>query len=272
MNPLFSIVIANYNHGIFLERAILSILNQNCTDYEIILVDGGSTDNSLDIIKNYSHYFFWWVSEKDKGQSNAFNKGFSHSRGRFFLWLNADDILLPNTLFKAKHYLTKHSSCVWLTGNTITIDVNDRIRECKRGPVWIKFLVQHGHVYVYGPTTIFHHKLLKEVGGFNENLHYTMDYDLWFKFINKGYKFHRINHYCWAFRIHNLSKTSHSFFGKVSIEYSNEREQVLKDNNRIIYKYVRYFHILLKMISGCYILSLIDTEKYKNKSIHIFRK
>ena len=96
--PLLSIVIANYNYGRFLEEAIQSVLSQSCNDYELIIVDGGSTDNSVEIIKKYEDKIAWWVSEKDKGQSDAFNKGFAHAKGKYLTWLNADDILFQSII------------------------------------------------------------------------------------------------------------------------------------------------------------------------------
>ena len=93
MRPLLSIVIANYNYGLFLEEAIRSVLVQKCPDVELLVVDGGSSDNSVEIIRRYSDDLAWWVSEKDRGQSNAFNKGFAHANGKYLTWLNADDVM-----------------------------------------------------------------------------------------------------------------------------------------------------------------------------------
>lgn len=81
--PFLSIVIANYNYGDLIESSIESILNQDCQDYELIIVDGNSTDNSVSVIKQYEKHIAWWVSEPDTGQSNAFNKGFEHAQGEF---------------------------------------------------------------------------------------------------------------------------------------------------------------------------------------------
>jgi glycosyltransferase involved in cell wall biosynthesis len=262
--PFFSIVIANYNHGKFLEEAILSILNQNCDDYEIIMVDGGSNDNSIDIIKKYNHKFSWWVSEKDGGQSNAFNKGFDKAKGQFYFWLNADDLLLPNTLNRAKEYLLSNKECVWLAGNTITMDENRLFKWCIRGPIFIKWLVMHGTAYVYGPTSIFKKELFLEVDGFEESLFYTMDTDLWYKFLNRGYEFQRINHYCWAFRIHENSKTSHSQRSKPNEKFIIEKLQIEVKNNREIYKFNEFLIFLLKIISGSLVIRWVDNLKMKN--------
>ena len=102
IQPFVSVVIANYNYGRFLDEAIQSVLNQACNDVELIICDAASTDNSVEVIKKYADRIAWWCSEKDKGQSDAFNKGFSHAKGRFLTWLNADDVMLPGTIEKLK--------------------------------------------------------------------------------------------------------------------------------------------------------------------------
>lgn len=263
-NPLFSIVIVNYNHGLFLEEAIQSILNQDCSDYEIIMVDGGSTDKSLEIIQKYKNKFSWWVSEKDNGQSHAFNKGFKKAKGSFFFWLNADDLLLPQTLSKAKIYLNKKPNCKWLAGNTVTMDVNRLFKWCIRGPMFIRWLVMHGTVYVYGPTAFFKRDLFFEVNGFDETLFYTMDTDLWYKFLDKGYRFDRLKHYCWAFRIHADSKTSHSQRSSPNEKYALEKNRIEEKNNRTIYKFTDYLLLLLKFSTGVFLVRWVDNFIKKN--------
>ena len=147
-------------------RACLkSIVNQNFYDFELIIVDGGSKDNSINIIKSYEEKISWWVSEPDTGQSEAFNKGFREASGQYFFWVNADDILLPNSLTKA-YELIKKKNAKWLAANTIFFDENKIIKKCTVGPKWNKFLIKYGPIYVYGPTSIFHRDLFFTVGGF----------------------------------------------------------------------------------------------------------
>lgn len=211
MTPLLSIVIANYNYGRFLEAAIESVLLQNLGDkVELIVVDGGSTDNSVEIIKKYAGKIAWWCSERDKGQSDAFNKGFAHARGKYLTWLNADDIMPDGCLAKIVRELERHPDGEWFTGNLYRFDESGRVIECTWGPNYLpKWLQSRGQpVAVYGPATIFTKELFDRVGGMKLYQNFMMDTDLWMRFIVAGVKQRRINCFCWAFRMHEESKTA----------------------------------------------------------------
>lgn len=233
MKPLLSIVIANYNYGRFLEAAIRSVLDQNEPEIELVVVDGGSTDNSVDVIRRYADRLGWWVSERDKGQSDAFNKGFAHCRGKYLTWLNADDIMPKGCLKKVCRELRAHPDCEWFTGNlfrfidedpsTSTQDFNSGVRrvvECAWGPNYLpKWLQSKGQpVAVYGPATFFTKELFDRVGGMKLEQNFMMDTDLWMRFIVAGVKQRRINCFCWAFRMHVDSKTAEFGEHKLSPE------------------------------------------------------
>ncbi len=266
-DPFFSIVIANYNHGRFLEEAILSVLTQSCQDFELIVVDGGSTDNSVEIIKKYEHRIAWWCSEKDRGQSHAFNKGFSRARGKFFTWLNADDLLLPNTLARVRDCLEKNRTCRWVVGNTIFFSKDGKILWCSQGPSWIKIFSKKMPPYVHGPTSFFSRDIFAMASGFDENLRYAMDVDLWGKFAKLNIPFLRLKHYFWGFRIHEFSRTSHAFDNDPEFAFLKERA-LLSDryqwNNAFFYEKLLF---VVKVLSGSYLWAWIDTWRFKGKHI-----
>jgi Glycosyltransferases involved in cell wall biogenesis len=259
--PLFSIVIANYNSGRYLEEAIMSVIKQTCQDYELIVIDGGSTDNSLSIIEKYINYFSWWVSEPDKGQSDAFNKGFSHANGEYYFWLNADDLLFVDALENAKNVIIKNEKSKWFFGNTAYINSKGEIIKCYWDIPFPNYILKRGYIGV-GPSSFFHNSLYKECGPFDNAYYYSMDTDLWEKFVIRGYKPLPIKKFCWAFRIHENSKTSSSLSGNIPKEMlKEEKRRRIKndiDCNKIILVYQKFIKIL-----KCYPLSLYYTIRYK---------
>ena len=114
--PKISIVTPNYNCDKFLEETIKSIINQNYPNLEYIIIDGGSTDNSIEIIKKYDKYISYWISEEDSGMYEAIQKGFDKSTGDIMAWLNADDKYHPNALFTIAKIFTQNQKINWLTG------------------------------------------------------------------------------------------------------------------------------------------------------------
>ena len=112
--PKIAIVTPSYNQAQFLERTILSVLNQNYPNLEYIIIDGGSTDGSVEIIKKYERYLSYWVSEKENVQADAINKGFQKSTGQILAWLNSDDLYLPNTLVKIMNIFLRNKEITFL--------------------------------------------------------------------------------------------------------------------------------------------------------------
>lgn len=270
-NPFFSIVIPNYNSAAFIGDSIASVINQSFTDFELIIIDGCSFDGSQDVINKYLEYINVYLSEPDSGQSEALNKGFSLAKGRYFFWLNSDDILLPYVLQNAFNILNSDNTIEWVSANTIYIDKNDRIIKFCAGPKWIDFFIKNTGVYAYGPTTIFSKKIYKETYGFDTDLKYTMDTDLWLNFFKKGYKFKKINSFFWGFRIHDGSKTSHTITSKPSKEFLNEVNYLLNKHNTKFNVYAKILFKFYKFISGCYIKSFLYLFIYRNKAYTRFK-
>ncbi len=153
----------------------------------------------------------WWCSEHDEGQSAAFNKGFSHARGRYLTWLNADDIMLPGTLKAAEKAFMAHPECDWATGNFLRfVHADKKIIQAAWGPHYMPKCLQGRHfpLMIFGPTAFWKHDTYDRIGPIDENLHYGMDTEYWWRLTVSGCKQVRINHCCWAFRMHVASKTA----------------------------------------------------------------
>lgn len=213
MKPLLSIVISNYNYGRFLEEAILSVLSQCCQDFELIVVDGGSTDNSLEVIKKYETRLSWWVSEPDKGQSDAFNKGFAHANGKYLTWLNADDVMCPGTIERLKDASVRYPECEWFAGGFIWCDPQMRILQCYSAYPLSRIRYEHGISFVGSPSSFFTKSLLERAGGVDVRFQYTMDTHLWLRFYFLcGVTYRVFTDYAFVMRMHPASKMAgHNF-------------------------------------------------------------
>lgn len=186
-NPYFSIVIPSFNQGQFLEDCILSILSQDFDDVEIILMDGGSSDNSLDIIQKYQDNFSYWQSCADNGQADAISQGFSRSKGSFLLWLNSDDILLPKSLTTYHDILCSRKEIHFLYSNMILVSPNsERIGSrllTPLPPVLSRLAVNTGLFGFYQPASVWSSSVYQFVGGINPQLQFAMDNDLFARII-----------------------------------------------------------------------------------------
>lgn len=266
MPILFSVVLPVLNQARFLERALLSVIPQLAEDCELIVIDGGSTDGSLGVLKRYQQHFSWWCSEKDQGQSDALNKGFAHATGEFLTWLNADDVMLPGVLESVRARIIEKPESSWIVGNLVYIDGEDRIMKCARDGRWHDVLFKYAPVRVYGPSSFFSRSLLGCVGGFNVSFHYMMDTELWMRFKEVGARFDRIQRYFWGFRVHNASKTSGDLQGQTPPEMEKELDA-------LVAKFSLKLNVgcalqrLWRCLNGCYWVSWRDTRKYKGLKI-----
>ncbi len=130
--PTVTIVTPSYNQGSFLEATIKSVIDQKYENLEYFVIDGGSVDNSLDVIRKYENQISFWVSEPDNGQSDAINKGFARATGKYINWLNSDDILLKGSLQKMVAYLEANNDVDIVYGNTMMIDKEGKDIVCRK--------------------------------------------------------------------------------------------------------------------------------------------
>ena len=205
--PLVSIITPSYNQARFLESTIQSVLNQDYPSLEYIIVDGGSTDGSLDIIKKYKHKLAAWISEPDQGQSDAINKGFNLSQGDIMAWLNSDDLYYPSAVSTAVEFLQANPQIGMVYGDTDIIDENGHLLGLFNARQTSYQRLMRGGVYIPQPATFWRRELWNLVGPLDTSFSFAMDYDLWVRFAKKSpIKYLPM---LWAsFRIHREGKTT----------------------------------------------------------------
>jgi glycosyltransferase involved in cell wall biosynthesis len=260
--PKISIVTPSYNQADFLETTINSILSQNYPNLEYIIIDGGSTDGSIDIIRRHSKALSYWCSEKDRGQSHAINKGFSRCTGTLFNWINSDDALVPGALKNlADAYLKDRNSSLYI-GHHIRTDEKGRISKISTAPRNIVVSPSNWVFSFSQPSTFISSDVFRFLDGVNEDLSAIMDTDLYYRILKIYSRFNRINAFIGMIRTHAQAK------GEAQ-KYLWDKELPAAWNRYMITKRQRMFYELrmrlLKTIDGSYALSLFYTMKWKNK-------
>ncbi len=177
--PLVSIVTPSYNQAQFLEATIRSVLSQDYPRLEYIIVDGGSTDGSLEIIRKYADRLAWWVSEPDRGQTDAINKGFAHAHGEIFAWLNSDDTYEPGAVWAAVQFLLEHPQIGLVYGDANFIDEEGRVIGKFDARQTDYRRLRRGYVHIPQQAAFFRASLWHQVGPLDPSFYFAMDYDLW---------------------------------------------------------------------------------------------
>src|SRR5215216_964493 len=204
--PLVSIVTPSFNQARYLEATIQSVLSQDYPSIEYMVVDGGSNDGTVDIIKKYESKLAWWVSENDKGQTDAINKGFARANGEILAWLNSDDTYEPDAVSAAVKYLQQHTKVGMVYGNCNFINETGRVIG-KFGSAQTSYrLLRQGYSHIPQQTMFFRSSLWKQVGPLDPSFYFAMDYDLWTRMAARS----EIKYVpqTWAnFRLHTSGKT-----------------------------------------------------------------
>ncbi len=260
MSLKISIVMPCWNTVEFIERSIRSVVEQNYTDIELIIQDGGSTDGSVEIIKSYSKKYpkiIKWVSQKDKGQADAINQGMKKATGEIMTYLNADDVYKPGALKKVAEYFEKHPKKMWVYGKCDIIDGHDQ--EIRGWVTAYKnfWLSNYSYAtllilnYISQMGCFWRKEAAEEIGEFDVNQYLVLDYDYWLR-LGKKYPAGVIQSYLASFRITDNNKTSLGFIKT----FKDEFEVSKRFTNNPIILFLHYLHF--NLIIGIYsILKLL---------------
>lgn len=205
--PLVSIITPSYNQADFLRATINSVLDQDYPRIEYIIVDGGSSDGSVEIIKEYQDRISWWVSEKDQGQTDAINKGFERATGELFAWINSDDVLRPQAVSEAVKFMSENPEVGLVYGDLNFIDQNGITIGSFNAKQTSYKRLRRGWVHIPQPAAFWKADLWKKVGPLDPSLFFAMDYDLWIKLALLAPVHYHEGHLWADFRIHGGSKT-----------------------------------------------------------------
>jgi glycosyltransferase involved in cell wall biosynthesis len=243
--PRISIVTPSYNQAQFIEETIRSVLLQGYPDLEYIIIDGGSTDGSVEIIRKYEPWLTYWCSESDRGQTHAINKGFERATGDWIAWLNADDIYLPNAVFHiTKTILQATASINWIVGTTIVCDENSREKDrfypslgltavndmVSESVNWMDYVcTKRSGVALPQPSSFWRRNTLGQVGWLNESLHYVMDHELYGRLAHRGFRPVLLDKPLACFRMHDAQKTM-----DFPVKFWKEELDIVRDWEKIL--------------------------------------
>lgn len=256
--PRISIVVPSFNQGRFIGATLRSIIDQQYPNLELIVVDGGSTDNTLDVLKHYEAQLDWWVSEPDSGQTAAINKGFMQSTGDIMAWINSDDLVASGALHQVADYFIKHSDAQVVYGDRILI--NEESLEIGRWilPCHSNRLLKFAD-FVPQETLYWTRKAWNLIGGrLDETFHFAMDWDFLLRLSEKHVDIRHLPKFLGLFRIHHQQKTSSqlSSIGQQEIRRIRHRELGFQPTRCQLIPNILPFLLAAKLHELCFYLGL----------------
>lgn len=273
--PSIGIVTPSFNQSRFIETTINSVLNQTYPNLQYAIVDGGSSDGSIEIIQKYSNSLHYWISEPDKGQSEAINKGLRFINADIIGWLNSDDIILPGALNRVASTFASQPETQVVLGRTIWTDSElNIIRPCIHPQVH-KYFGKHGIYYFSQQSLFWRRTLFERVGYLDESLHTCMDIDLWIKILKLGIKITVIPYYLSVWRLHKDCKSCATGWGKgtqwdADRTILRSRHKDMQYGCKSVIALLLYY--LLKIFTGPALSTLLFQLRWKNKPLSSFIK
>jgi glycosyltransferase involved in cell wall biosynthesis len=280
-HPLVSIITPSYNQAKYLENTIQSIIAQGYPNIEYILIDGVSNDGSIEIIKKYSEYISWWISEKDNGQAEAINKGFIKAHGDIIAWVNSDDLLLPNAINQAVDFLAQNPDIQMVYSNAITIDSEGRpLNKLQFGEWGLREFMRFQ--IICQPAVFMRRSILDHIGYLDPTYHYMLDHHLWLR-IASNHQVKHVDQFWAAARHHPQAKNvSHpEGFSDETLRLlewmknqSNLEETYKRDHRRIqggAYRLIARYYLDSRMASKAikyYYKASLNWRSYTMGHIH----
>ncbi len=251
--PKVSIITPSFNQAEYIEKTIKSVLSQDYSNFEYIVMDGGSTDGTVEILKKYDKKIIW-RSEKDKGQGEAINKGLKLAKGEILAYLNSDDTYSPGALKKVAEFFIKNPKKIWVFGKCRIIDEKDKeIRKSITSykNFWLSRYNYHTLLilnYISQPAVFWRREVYREIGEFNQEEYWELDYDYWLR-LGKKYEPGFIDQYLANFRVHQEAKTS------IGVKHFLEEVEVAKRYTKNPFLIGLHYLNFLSIVFGYSLLS-----------------
>jgi glycosyltransferase involved in cell wall biosynthesis len=266
----FSVVTPSYNQGQFLGETIDSVVPQKREGDEYLVIDGGSKDDSVEVIQSRSAGIDHWVSEKDKGQSEAINKGLRRARGDIVCWINSDDVLMPWALDTVRRYFEDHPEVMIVNGYTVRIDKVSRLLYTHFVPRPLPGFARQGIYYINQPSMFWRRTLHDTIGYLDESLHTRMDQEFVMRIFKAGHRFGKIDEVLAAIRLHEDTKTA----GNSPVW---EKDRVELERRYPEFRLKATFAGLVaygfcKSVKGDYLRQFLFSRRWKGRTLAEFHK